>query len=844
MNGIEQRLLATLLVSLFLSIALPGLVYGAEAPALNANAPGAAKTIAVITGAKASAPELKAAEIMSKRLIKRSGVTVNTITESAPAPAADLTFVVGTTAGNALVKTLLQDFGAKLPTLPNSDKVHPEGFAVKSGALGGRSVVVIAGVDGPGTIYGAGWMLRNLTYLPGSVQFHRVDVTDKPAFWMRAGNPSGPGSRAREFGNLRPQTHDETVETMEDQMLLGTNIFYGDPKAMRENYGMMATYGRTANEMPEGFPKEWAADNGRAKRYVCPSIPEAHKALLESFDTFFKEAPDYDFFTTNSGDEGGCTCDKCKPWGGTYIKLVHEIAGILHKYHPNTNVLATNQDLSNDGNQAIFKYLNSADSSWLYAVRYGPGADEMQTYIRGPVNPRWFEYEGFGPLGNYLKYMYHELPRTTNIALYTDITHWMQSQFAVQHPDVALAALYDRRSWNARPNNFHKVAQEIFHYAVGDIHYSEGMHDDFNKWFWYRLMWNPNQTAEALTSEYCQYWFGPEAENEMAQVIFLMEKTLEKPVLGNPGIGQAVDLAHSAGKKIPKNLLRNDWRWRVISEKALMDRYLQMELERGDALKTDAGHALTGAASAPQAALEKALKAIDQPIETDAMKAIRDEAKQRGEECNAAIGYREPACFIVDKYDFTEVAWWKKTIQDALATANDARMRNAANMILHYDDPGEGGFYDDLGWPNESKHLTRGDALWGFRPLAGPARLSHYNLAYQFGGKEGGVAFSYDGLDPKAQYVARISVGGKSVELEERDMKLSEGITADGVSLGAPFAVPTEQAGLFEFDIPQNLTGDGAVKIELTPGSDGLPITAAAEIWLMRRDKMPWTARP
>ena len=674
------------------------------------------------------------------------------------------------------------------------------------------------------------------------MQFQSVDVTDKPAFWMRAGNPSGPGSRARQYGNLRPQTRDETQETMEDQMLLGTNIFYGDPKTMHEIYGMMSTFGRTANQMDHGFkiPKEWAADD---PRYVCPSVPEARKALLESFDTFFKEAPDYDFFTTNSGDEGGCRCEKCEPWGATYIKLVHEITDLLHKYHPNTKVLATNQDLSPGGNRAIFEYLNASDSSWLYALRYGPGADEMQTYIRGPVIGRWFEYEGFGPTGNYLKYLYHELPRTTTIALYSDITHWMQAQYAVPHPDVALAALYDRRSWNARPHNFHRVAQEILHYAVGDIHYSEGMHDDFNKWFWYRMLWNPNQSAETVTSEYCRYWFGPEAAPEFEQAIYLMEKTLERPVLGNPGIGQAVDLLRSAGKKIPENLLRTDWRWRVFMEKALMDRYLQMELEHGAALKQAADAALADADANPKPALEKALKLLEETMETAAMKAVRSEATQRGEESNTIEGYREPACYLVDKYDFTEVSWWKKALQDALASNNEARHRNTAHMILNYANPGEGGYYDDLGWPNDCPRLVNGEALWGFSPIEGPARLSHYSLAYQFGGKNGGVALAYDGLDPKAQYVLRIGVGGRTEEQRAADMKLSESVIADGVPVGEPFEIPKDAPGLFEFDIPPAATQDGAVRIELKPGNGILPITAAAEVWLMRKDKMPWTVR-
>ncbi|HQL62744.1 MAG TPA: hypothetical protein PLQ35_10660 [bacterium] len=815
--------------------------------------------VAIITGEKSAQPERKAAEIFQKRILKRSAISAQIAAENDAAARplmekAEITFVVGTPEGNGLSKDLMQKLGVKRPTLPNSDVLHPEGFAVKSGVVNGRDVILIAGTDERGTLYGVGWMLRAMTYHAESLLIPSVDVREKPAFFIRGGRPTGPGSRARQYGNLRPQTPEETVEVMEDLMLLGTNVFEEDPAEMRSTYGMLTAFGRTLNQMPAnadgspGFPREWAADGGRSRRYVCPSIPEARKALLESFDQMFRSAPDYDFFTTNSGDEGGCRCEKCMPWGNTYIRLLHEVADLLHKYHPNCKIMATNQDLTNEGNQAIFDYLNSRDSSWLYAIRYGPGADEMQTYIRGPVNPRWFEYEGFGPLGNYLKYMFHELPRTTTIVLYSDITHWMQAQYAVPHPDIVLAAIYDRRSWNARPRNFHKVAQEILHYSVGDKHYSEGMHDDFNKWFWYRLLWNPNQDAESITKEYCRYWFGPEAQDEIAQAIFLMEETLEKPLMDNPGVAKAVDLLRSGGKKIPDNLLRNDYRWRIITEKALMDLYLQMRVRRGQAIKEEAIPILERVrqSSDPSNDVAEALKILDQPLETNAMKAIKEEAKERGEESNRVIGYREPVVFLVDQgFDLTEIEWWKKTLQTGLDSKNDEQIRNAVETVLHYDDPGEGGFYDDVGWPNESEHLIYGEALWGFAPFPGPAKLSHYNLAYSFGRADRGVTFRYDGLDPEAEYVVRISVG---LHVEEQvDMlpgaELEEGLIADGEVISEGFPIPKGDVQFREFDIPQKVTRDGTVEISLTGKSKTLPVTGLFEIWLMRKDRMPWTGR-
>lgn len=826
-----------------------------DAP-IAASEAGSVSRLAIITGQESTAPEQKAAEILANRILKRSSVSIQMARENDSEAdelmeKSKLIVVVGSPDGNQLTRNLMQKLGMKLPTLPRSKKIHPEAFAVKSGEVAGRNYIVIAGTDERGTLYGAGWLLRALTYRTDSVAVPVVDVQEKPAFPMRGGVPTGPSSRAHRFGQLRPETASESREIKEDLMLLGTNIFEG----RESTYGMLSRFGRTANGLPPkpdgspGFPKAWGANGQRSDRFICPSVPEARKALLESYDKMFRDSPEYDFFSANSGDPGGCRCDKCMPWGGTYIKLMHEIADRLHKYHPNTKILATNQNLTNEGNLAVFEYLNSQDSSWLHAIYYGPGADEMQTYIRGAVNPRWFEYEGFGALGNYLKYMHHELPRTTAIVLFSDITHWMQAQYAVPHPDLALAAVYDRRSWNARPRHFHKVGQEILHYTIGDVHYSEGMHDDFNKWLWYRLLWNPRQDVESITKGYCRYWFGPDAQDEAAEAIFLMEETLEKPVVGNPGISKAVELLDSAGRKIPKNLLQVDYRWRVISQKALMDRYIQLMLERGEKLKHAATPILKQVESSSKSAtvLKDALHLLEKPLVTTEMQAVMAKARQLGEESNEIAGYRVPAMFIVDTLDLTEVGWWKKTLKEALASGSDVKMKNAAKMILRYDDPGEGGFYEDLGWPNNTDRLTRGESLWGFRPFPGPAKRSQYNLAYSMS-ETRGVSVAYEGLDPNTEYAVRISIGVHSGNGEgsnnRRGVELKQGLQADGQVLSEAFAIPRNNVTYQEFDIPSELTRDGKLEITLTSSSEVLPITAAYEVWLMDKDKMPWTARP
>jgi alpha-glucuronidase len=156
-----------------------------------------AKRLLIVTGQQASGPEAKAADIFKSRLLKRSAVAVDTVKEDAPdlqkqIEGSDAVFVAGSPAHTKLVASLMGQLQMTLPALPNSEKLHPEGFAVKSGKVGPVNYYLIAGADDRGVLYGVGCMLRAITYLPDAVVLPAMDAKEKPAFPLRGGRPSGP----------------------------------------------------------------------------------------------------------------------------------------------------------------------------------------------------------------------------------------------------------------------------------------------------------------------------------------------------------------------------------------------------------------------------------------------------------------------------------------------------------------------------------------------------------------------------------------------------------------------------------------------------------------------------
>ena len=231
----------------------------------------------------------------------------------------------------------------------------------------------------------------------------------------------------------------------------------------------------------------------------------------------------------HAGDGGGCECERCAPYGAKYIRMCADIAKIIHRHHPETKIFVTNQKLDNAGDRAIFAYLNEQPREWLTALCFGPGSNAMswQPGRRQDHRLDLFTYPGFGPADGYLKEMLHQLPPQQSIVFFTDLTHWVYSQYGLvnYHPDpdaggnvpphwgaevyatgpnAALDMVYDRRTFHARPRNYYSVFQETMRYGEGDVTYSEGHHDHANQWIWQRLLWRPHMSLDDVLAEYTQ----------------------------------------------------------------------------------------------------------------------------------------------------------------------------------------------------------------------------------------------------------------------------------------------------------------------------------------------------
>jgi hypothetical protein len=561
------------------------------------------------------------------------------------------------------------------------------------------------------------------------------------------------------------------------------------------------------------------------------------------------------------------------------------MAGIIHKYHPRTKIYFTNQKFDNEDDNAIFAYLQEEPRDWLWGWGYGPGSDATtwQPGHRQTHRMDLFKYPGFGPYGLYPREILHQLPPAQVLMYYNEITHWRYAQHAYiqmypradrsgdlpprwsheiyeRRPDQFLTMVYDRRSFYAWPEYYHRVFNDLMRYGVGDITHSSGHHDHFNQWMWQRLLWSPRMTVEGVVNEYCHTWFGPEAAPSMAKALFQLEQNLEEqpgiPLTGKEGIDRYYDLVKDAAQNMSPEVMEYSWLWRMYMQKGALDKYIKLAVTRQTELQqrimNHTRSVMETRNGDPE--IRKMLTWFDDVEETPDMILLRQEAERLGEESNAIYGVRSEGIFNLE-HDYIGLGWYKRQLQRASRTRGKEKEEHLA-MITDYENPGEGGHYDNLGTYNPAPNVELGYPYDHGQPYV-EGMLSEANLPGQRSmhftqDEDQGVTLHYRDLDPEARYRVRFTFVRPWYQERYafRMNQKSQAIYADDVALAKDLELPLQMSDFFSFDIPPSVTRDGDLVIRLERAADvargdrvsieqwrnsGGWGTLVSEVWLMKK---------
>lgn len=317
---------------------------------------------------------------------------------------------------------------------------------------------------------------------------------------------------------------------------------------------LCTTFG--GNQSFRNAPKEfYSVPNSDCKRgnngiILCPEKTGALDYILANERKLMKLMQRFplDYLVTWPFDEGGCECEKCRPWGGRgYLKLIEKSKDVAREFFPNIKFIVSTWLFHDDDWVLFYQYLES--HTWIDVVL----ADSHNDFPRYPLE--------------------HPLPHHTPLITFPEISMWQRS------PWGGFGA-------TPLPAHFERLFRQVQGHASGYFYYSEGISEDINKAIISAFYNTPQTTAEETLRQYCNYEFPGADPDDFVELCRLLESDHAlnfgmSDFLKNPDADlreRYISIAQKAdtlARKIESAILprmRNCWRWRLFRCRTIIDR--------------------------------------------------------------------------------------------------------------------------------------------------------------------------------------------------------------------------------------------------------------------------------
>lgn len=281
--------------------------------------------------------------------------------------------------------------------------------------------------------------------------------------------------------------------------------------AKAKSLGMKTALTKLANEYYEEAPKQVLAENstisglyksklcGFFNTEICPSNAAGKQLIFKALEEFLRIFDDtaIDYITLWPYDQGGCTCEKCYPWGGKgFYDLSKEIAAVIKEKYPNTQV---------------------GISTWLFDFFVANKCEFETFFSRSEREEVWFDYVISNENHPTMEYFKGRVP-------------------IFSFPEISMAAT-PWGGYGAAPIPT-KIAGEMDRFASycnGCMVYSEGIFEDINKIICLEKCRDKNCNVQEIVREYCSELVGKELAGELADLVFDLETTLPRSVVNSKG---------------------------------------------------------------------------------------------------------------------------------------------------------------------------------------------------------------------------------------------------------------------------------------------------------------------
>jgi len=770
---------------------------------------------AIIVAAGPEHVKPKTIEMLREEIAARTGIWLATSSKSLDPQTP--TIVLGTAAHSP--------GGVPAPPAGLAVPVDAEGYAIWVDTSSEPApALYLIGREGRGTLFAVGRLLRLLTMRTGELTLPAdTRLADAPAYEFR-GHQLGYRNTANSYDlwNL-----DQYEQYIRDTVIFGSNavelIQEGDE--YRRDGVLMAMSQWSMNLRLSELLDEYGLDVWMWYPLLAVvTDPDVYQSELDVRERFFDDIPRIDYVMIPGGDPGVNHPKDLMPWAADMAKL-------LHARFPKAGIYISNQKFHAEEREVFYGYIRDKRPRWLEGVAYGPGSEDT------------------------LKQQRETVPAQYKIRRYPDITHNVRCQYPVPGWDGRHAQTLGREGINPRPTQMQTAHNAWDEYANGFVSYSDGAHDDLNKIVWSALAWNPNADLHDILVDYGRMFFGEDLGEEVAKGLIMLENNMKGFLIENEGVDEALAQWRRIGG-LGGESVQNSWRYQMYLFRALFDVYIrerlivEMEYER---------QAYAALARAPEVGISQAVadarEALAQPdtnlVHYDLRVEIEDLGvtllQSMGLQLSRDIPYlaRNPERgALLDKVDraMNDRPWLEYQFGQLGSLETEEEQLARIHFLCNWEDPGPGGFYDDLGNTAKQPHLVRQTTFEedpGF--ILGPQE-SHYRsmdnstakpdetLKFTWLDQCETVYFNpllmrYTDLDPNAEYKIRVTYFGRYSSPVRLVADEQYEIHPRHDYVRPPW--PTE------YDIPKAATQDGDLDLtwHMVEGR-GIQV---AEVWLMKK---------
>lgn len=721
--------------------------------------------------------------------------------------------------------------GSWLTGLETLERIGTEGYQLIS--LPWVNKMLILADDRRGALYGLGRLLRKMEMRTGLLRApDDLRIATTPRYEIR-GHQLGYRPKTNAYDAWSAEQFDQYIREL---AIFGANSIEIMPPRTDDDF--------TSRHMPIPAIEMIAAQSAICEDYDLdvwmwyPNMgmdyqhPDSIAKELAERHEVFSTVPRLDHLFVPGGDPGDVAPDILFAW-------LEKVAAVLHQYHPEARIWVSPQVFrpTRLWLGSFYQHINRK-YDWLGGVVFGPWVKTPLEEIRHLIDP--------------------DIP----IRRYPDITHSLSAQYAIPKWDLAYAITLGRECINPRPQDQKRIHNALDEWANGSLSYSEGTNDDVNKFIWSGQDWDPETPVIETLRDYARFFIGPDYSEAVAQGLLALERNIQGPLMTNDQVQRTLwqwqNLEAKATEKI-----RSNYRFQMGLIRAYFDAYVQKRLIWETALEQQAEEQLADVGNiSVKAAIKKAETILTGAKTAFTAHPYKQKCEQLADDLYESIG----AQLTVDKHGamagrgnfidnidnpLNDMAWIYSELNKIKALATEEEQGKAVEQLLHREDPGPGGFYDNFGSPSAwSRVLVREDPALDPGNLKTP-RVSfgvgligeewvHEIAATGFSGQATPLAWThqvttlydqplemvYDNLNPETSYRIRISYTGR---FKSRMKLLADGLLVhDFIQTGTQ---PT-----YEFAIPEEALKDGKVIFSWTCG-EAERGAQVSEVWIINESR-------